>query len=292
MEQLEHPFFIKLFQTFQDRNTLYFMMEVCLGGDFFGYLRHKFHFEDLVARFYAGCVVELLDHLHSLDIIYRDLKPENLLLDREGYIKMVDFGFAVYIGTGRTYTLCGTPDYMCPEIVAGRGHSKPVDCWTLGVLIFEMLAGYPPFYDQDPMKQYQKIQLSEVAYPSHFSPEAKDLIGQLLQKNPHRRIGVGKDGWERVKAHRWFQGLDWKALRAKKIKAPYIPVVKSDVDLDNFHKYPVPPEEVIPYIDDGSHWSDEFGPFTDGVPIPAASVAGPAAPPPSPRRGAGASPAD
>jgi serine/threonine protein kinase len=284
MEQLEHPFIINLYQTFQDPNTVYFRMEVCLGGDFFGYLRERGNFEEGVARFYSGCVVELLEHLHSLDIIYRDLKPENLLLDREGYVKMIDFGFACWIGSGRTFTLCGTPDYMCPEIVAGRGHGKGVDCWTLGILLYEMLAGYPPFYDQDPMREYQKIQTSEVEFPSHFTPEAKDLIQQLLQKNPSKRLGVGKDGWQRVKKHKWFKDFDWKALYEKKIKAPYVPNVKIDIDMDNFHKYPVPPEEVVPYVDDGTGWCEDFGPWIDAGATPHAAVQLPSSPSPrSPR---------
>jgi len=259
MEQLNHPLIIRLHQTYKDKKTLYFLMEVSLGGDFFGYLREKFNFAEKVARFYAGCVVLILEHMHSMDIIYRDLKPENLLIDQNGYIKMIDFGFACWIGNGRTFTLCGTPDYMAPEIVAGKGHGKGVDLWTLGVLIYEMLAGYAPFYDEDPMKMYEKISSGFIAFPEQFSKEAKEVIWELLQQNSNKRLGVGKDGFKRLKKHPWFKGLDWAALLGGKIKAPYVPIIKNPEDLTNFHQYSMPPEVEAVYIDDKSGWDNDFG---------------------------------
>jgi len=259
MEQLNHPFIIRLYQTYKDRRNLYFLMEVSLGGDFFGYLREKFNFPEKTARFYAACVVLILEHMHSLDIIYRDLKPENLLIDQYGYVKMIDFGFACWIGNGRTFTLCGTPDYMAPEIVAGKGHGKGVDLWTLGVLIYEMLAGYAPFYDEDPMKMYEKISSGFIAFPEHFSKEAKEVIWELLQQNPNKRLGVGKDGFKRLKKHSWFRGLDWNALAGLKIKAPYTPNIKNPEDLSNFHQYSTPPEPEPTDVDDRSGWDAEFG---------------------------------
>jgi len=259
MEQVNHPFIIRLHQTYKDKKLLYFLMEVSLGGDFFGYLREKFNFPDKQAKFYAACVVLILEHMHNLDIIYRDLKPENLLVDQFGYVKMIDFGFACWIGNGRTYTLCGTPDYMSPEIVAGKGHGKGVDLWTLGVLIYEMLAGYAPFYDDEPMKMYEKISSGFIAFPEHFSKEAKEVIWELLQQNPNKRLGVGRDGFKRLKRHSWFKGVDWQALQERKIKAPYIPNIKSPEDISNFHQYSTPLEPELNYVDDKSGWDADFG---------------------------------
>jgi len=265
MEQLNHPFIIRLYQTFKDKKNLYFLMEVSLGGDFFGYLREKFNFpEKTQARFYAAGVVLILEHMHNLDIIYRDLKPENLLVDQHGYVKMVDFGFACWIGTGRTFTLCGTPDYMAPEIVAGKGHGKGVDLWTLGVLIYEMLAGYAPFYDEEPMKMYEKISSGFIQFHEFFTPEAKAIIWELLQQNPNKRLGVGKDGFKRLKKHAWFKGFDWAALQAGKIKAPYVPTIKDPEDLTNFHQYSTPAEPELTYHDDKSGWDNEFGEEVSG----------------------------
>lgn len=171
---LDHPFILKLEKTFKDANTLYMLLELVQGGELFSLLAN--HEDGRLpsrhARFYAGCVTSALEHMHSMDILYRDLKPENMLIDAEGYIKvnrccsgcrwvflllscgvscdlvqMVDMGFAKVVKTGRTYTLCGTPEYLAPEIVMGQGHHKGVDYWALGVLIFEMLCGYSPFAD-------------------------------------------------------------------------------------------------------------------------------------------------
>eukprot|EP00457_Paulinella_chromatophora_P001846 gb/GEZN01001848.1/.p1 GENE.gb/GEZN01001848.1/~~gb/GEZN01001848.1/.p1 ORF type:complete len:833 (-),score=119.81 gb/GEZN01001848.1/:203-2701(-) len=261
MAQLNHPFIVHLYKTFMDKDTLYFLMEVCLGGDFFGYLRERFNFSENEGRFYAGCVVLLLEYLHSKDIIYRDLKPENLLIDPRGYLKMIDFGFATCIGNGRTHTLCGTPDYMAPEIVMSKGHGKGVDCWTLGVLIFEMQAGYPPFYDQDPMKQYQKIRQGHVECPSHFSPSLRDLVLGLLQLEPHKRLGNGLNGWERARAHPWFKGFSWEKLLKQKYKAPYTPKLKGSTDVSNFHKYPTPQEDIVPFKETADRWEKDFGPM-------------------------------
>ena len=156
METLQHPFLNTFHGTFQSRNKLHFLLEPCLGGELFTVLRQRRLFPEDAARFYAASVVLAFAYMHSKDTVYRDLKPENLMLTAEGYLKVADFGFAKKI-TGKTWTLCGTPDYLAPEIVASRGHGKGVDWWTLGVLIFEMLASYPPFYDEDQIRTYNKI---------------------------------------------------------------------------------------------------------------------------------------
>jgi len=258
MMMFDHPFLVKLFATYKDKHKLYFLGEVCLGGELFSVLRERTLFDEETAKFYAASVLVAFEYMHSLNIVYRDLKPENLLLDKDGFLKVTDFGFAKDITAGRTWTLCGTPDYLAPEIVAGKGHGKGVDWWTLGIFIYEMLASYPPFYDEDPMKTYAKIMHGAVSYPSHFSKEAVALIKKLLQHKPTKRLGVVKGGAAEIKKHPWFKGLDWDALVARRVRPPIVPKIKHNKDLSNFDQFDQDVAEVEPYVDDGSKWDEEF----------------------------------
>lgn len=259
MAQLKHPFLITLHQTFKDQDRLYFLLEPVLGGELFTILRSQTLFDENTARFYAACVTSAFEYMQESDIIYRDLKPENLLVDSEGFIKITDFGFAKKITTGRTWTLCGTPDYLAPEIVAGKGHGKGVDWWTLGILIYEMLASYPPFYDEDPMRTYAKIMAGDVTYPSHFSKPAVSLIKKLLNAKSTKRLGVVKGGAKLIKKHPWFEPLDFEKLNERALKAPMIPNIKNAMDLSNFDADPDEEEEpFVPYTDDGSNWDADF----------------------------------
>eukprot|EP00362_Geleiidae_sp_MMETSP1317_P001366 CAMPEP_0201283840 /NCGR_PEP_ID=MMETSP1317-20130820/50897_1 /ASSEMBLY_ACC=CAM_ASM_000770 /TAXON_ID=187299 /ORGANISM="Undescribed Undescribed, Strain Undescribed" /LENGTH=153 /DNA_ID=CAMNT_0047601591 /DNA_START=201 /DNA_END=662 /DNA_ORIENTATION=- len=153
MANISHPFLVNLYGFAQDERYLYFMLECIQGGELFTYLRNIGKLDSLHARFYGATVTTMFEYLHSKNIIYRDLKPENLLIEHTGYLKLTDFGFAKVVES-RTYTLCGTPEYLAPEILLNKGHGKPVDWWTLGILIYEMLAGIDPFTDEDPMAIY------------------------------------------------------------------------------------------------------------------------------------------
>jgi len=266
---LDHPFIIRLYTTFRDEHRLFFLLEPCLGGDLFSVLREKTLFDEDTARFYSACVISAFEFMHDRNIVYRDLKPENLLIDAEGYLKVTDFGFAKDISSGRTWTLCGTPDYLAPEIVAGKGHNKGVDWWTVGIFIYEMLASYAPFYDEDPMKTYEKIVHGEITFPSHFSKEVISLIKKLLNRKPFKRLGMEKAGATAIKRHPWFKGFDWDALYEKKLAAPMVPVIKDNCDMSNIDDYDNPspdagarfPPPVEPYVDDGTNWDLEFGPL-------------------------------
>jgi len=257
MQNMEHPFLIQLFNTYKDKDRLYFLLELCLGGELFTVLREKTLFDEDTARFYAASVILAFEYMHDMNIIYRDLKPENLLLDKDGFLKVTDFGFAKDISSGRTWTLCGTPDYLAPEIVAGKGHGKGVDWWTLGIFIYEMLASYPPFYDEDPMKTYAKIMAGNVTFPTFFSKEAVSLIKKLLQTKATKRLGCLKGGAKQIKKHAWFKNFDWDALVSKRVQPPIIPKIKGNLDLSNFDSYPED-DQIEPYIDDGSNWDSEF----------------------------------
>jgi len=259
MEELNHPSIIKIYSTFKDKDRLYFLLEPVLGGDLFNVLRDKALFSESTARFFAANVVLAIEYMHSKNIIYRHLYPENLLLDKYGYLKIVDFGFAKDISaTGRTLTLVGTGEYLAPELIAGGGHGKAVDWWTLGIFIYEMLASYTPFYHQNPQELYVKIRKGDFDFPLHFSKEAISIVKKLLHPEPSKRLGVAKSGIKLVKKHRWFKDIDWIELENRKIKAPIVPKIKNDIDLGNFSQYAEEREEGKPYVDNGTNWDAEF----------------------------------
>jgi len=242
LDCLDHPFVVQLVGTFQDKRYLYMVLEYVVGGEFFTHLRKAGRFENAVSKFYAAQIVMIFDYLHKQDFIYRDLKPENLLLDNTGYIKITDFGFAKQVAF-KTYTLCGTPEYIAPEVLLNKGHGKGVDWWTLGILIYEMLAGQPPFVDDDPMNIYHQILAGKIAFPRHFDRNAKNLIKKLLTADLTKRYGCLKGGAEDIKKHRWFSHTDWNGLFEKKLTAPIIPTVKGEADTSNFDPYPESTEE-------------------------------------------------
>jgi serine/threonine protein kinase len=248
LERLHHPFIVDLAGTFQDEKCLYMALEFVTGGEFYSYLRSEKRLDSPTAKFYATQVVLFLEYIHSQDVCYRDLKPENILFDRHGYIKMVDFGFSKKISF-KSYTLCGTPEYMAPEIILSSGHGKGVDWWALGVLCYELQVGQPPWIDGDgtkgPMGIYQQILSSKpVKYPKFIEPEAKAIMKLLLEPDLTRRYGCLKDGAGDVKRHPWFNELNWGAIYDKELTAPYLPKLGGDVlegsyaDCSNFDPFP------------------------------------------------------
>jgi cGMP-dependent protein kinase len=223
---VDHPFIAKLIRTFKDEKRLYFLLEYVHGLTLNFIMTHVGLLSNSDSQFYMGSLILVLEYLHERDIIYRDLKPENVMVDVNGYIKLIDFGTATDI-KGRTYTLVGTPHYMAPEVIVGKGYNKNADLWSLGICLYEFLCGRVPFgeEEEDPYKIYEEILDMNLIFPIDIDPPAdtaKSLIQQLLSKFPEMRTG---GSIESIKKHEWFEGFDWEGLIKQTLVAPYTPDV-------------------------------------------------------------------
>lgn len=260
MAIVDHPFLVRLHATASDQNFVYFLLEPCLGGELFCLLNDEERISVKQSQFYAASITLAFEYMHSQNILYRDLKPENILLDKEGYIKITDFGFAKQTSK-RTYTFCGTPDYVAPEIVKNSGHGVGVDWWCLGILIFEMLSGETPFYTElGPNAMYKRIISNDpIIYPVYFTKDSKDILEGLLAKKPNRRLGVTIGGADNVKKHKWFEGFDFEALIERRLKAPFIKPVKNNQDLTNFEEDSDDDDDDYDEYDEPKHtWDNVF----------------------------------
>ncbi|CAD7940719.1 unnamed protein product [Amoebophrya sp. A25] len=258
----DSKFIIALYQTFKSKEHLYFLLEPAMGGELFAtYHKRRFHGSVSKARFYSASVIYAFEHLHERNIIFRDLKPENLLLDVKGYCKLTDMGLAKILTTGKTYTTCGTPDYFAPEVIQQTGMNRAVDWWTLGILIHELLSGHAPFDAKDPMETYQKIVrgINSVSFSYRDrDPEGMDLVKNLLKHCPSERLPMRSGGTQNLKNHNWYKNFDFDGLVKHESKPPYIPEVKGNTDMSNFRaqEADLPPQ--IPYKDPGTGWDDHF----------------------------------
>jgi len=230
LQKLVHPFLVNLNFAFQTEDKLYFIMDYINGGELFFHLQKEEKFSDERVRFYCSEIVCGLEYLHNCGVLYRDLKPENILLTEDGHICMTDFGISkegLVSDNDRTATFCGTPEYLAPEILQGKTYGKPVDWWSFGTLMFEMLTGLPPFYSQDVQEMYNKIMNDKLVFPPHVSPEARSLLTALLERNPDKRLQDPKI----IKAHPYFKGLDWEKVVRKECNPPFVPNVKGKTDV-------------------------------------------------------------
>lgn len=264
---VNHPFVIKLYQTFKDAHRLYMLLEMVQGGELFSRMQVSEHrgVEGVLPEedncFYAAGVADALVHLHERNIVYRDLKPENLLIDAQGYVKVVDFGFAKVI-RDRSYTLCGTPEYLAPELISGKGHNRGVDYWALGILIFEMACGYTPFMDDDDdqLRIARNIIRKDLEFPDFVTSQPlMDLVRKLLTRDLARRLGMLRGGASEIKYHPFFAGIDWDDLLALRITSPWQPSIRSKDDTGCFDEYDED-EQLEHYHPDGSAtpWDNDF----------------------------------
>ncbi|XP_044757837.1 cGMP-dependent protein kinase, isozyme 1-like [Coccinella septempunctata] len=256
----EHPFIIKLHKTFRDDMYIYMLFEACLGGQVWEILMKNGFFNDETSRFIAASAIEALDYLHRKKIIYRDLKTDNMVIDQNGYVKLVDFGLSKHLGfTGRTWSFCGTPCNIAPEIILNFGHDRAVDYWALGLMIYELLSGCSAFSDSNPRRAYEQIMDGidsiDFSYLIVGRP-AEDLIKKLCRQEPTERIGYRTI--EDIREHRWFQGFDWKALISKSIKPPkcIVPSLKHPADISYVH--PLEVDYTYTPIKEESNWDQAF----------------------------------
>jgi len=232
---VRHPFLVNLFACFQTKDHVCFVMEYAPGGDLMMHI-HEEVFSEARTMFYSGCVILGLQYLHEHDIVYRDLKLDNLLLDADGYVKIADFGLCKEgMGFGqKTGTFCGTPEFLAPEVLTETSYTRSVDWWGLGVLIFEMLVGESPFPGDDEEEVFDSIVNDEVRYPRFLSNDSIALMRRLLRKNPERRLGSSQRDAEDIKKQPFFKDMKWESLLNRKLKAPFIPTVKHAEDVSNF----------------------------------------------------------
>jgi len=229
LQKLVHPFLVNLVYAFQTPDKLYFIMDYINGGELFYHLQKEEKFTDDRVRFYCAEIICGLEYLHSSHVLYRDLKPENILLTEDGHICMTDFGISkegLVSDNDKTVTFCGTPEYLAPEILQGKSYGKPVDWWSFGTLMYEMLTGLPPFYSQDVQEMYNKIMNDKLVFPPHVSSEARSLLQALLERNPDKRLQDPRV----IKAHPYFKGIDWDAIVRKEVEPPFVPNVKGKTD--------------------------------------------------------------
>eukprot|EP01084_Bolivina_argentea_P236805 398133_1 len=233
-------FCLQLISTFQNDKYVYFLTEAVLGGDLFHFLEQNANkIKIKYVQFYAACIVEAFEHLHSMNIIYRDLKLENILIDdNNGYLKLIDFGLIKKMDYNFSNTLCGTSEYLAPEVITGYIQSFTVDWWSLGILIYEMIFGNTPF-ESDENNIYESILCSKIIFPKNVNIDEniKDFINKLLEKNPNKRLGNGINGSKDVKKHEFFQDIDFNKLQQRMIASPFIPKLKSLMDTSNFDQF-------------------------------------------------------
>jgi len=223
--RINNPFIVSLKYSFQTEDKLYMILDYIAGGELFYHLSDAERFVEQRARFYAAEIVVALGYIHKLNIVYRDLKPENLLLDMNGHICLTDFGLCKEgLGFGNvTHTFCGSPEYLAPEIFLGSGYDKTVDWWALGTLLYEMLSGLPPYFSEDIDEMNERILTEPLTFPKYFSDEARSLLKGLLDRNPKKRLGSGPTGVEDIKKHPFFRLIDWNKLENKEIEPPFRP---------------------------------------------------------------------
>ena len=253
---LSESLYIEKYQGFAlDEKYIYIVTELITGGCLFDYLRNekKFSFPQTVN--YAGQIVIMLETLHSKNIIYRDLRPENFLIDYKGFLRMIDFGFAK-VTENKTYTICGIPEYLAPEIILNIGYGREVDWWAFGCLVYEFLVGLSPFHEKDPIVSFKRILKGDLKFPSNFAPCAKSLIKHCLERDIGKRYGCLSRGVGDIKGHRFFAGFDWNGCAKQRGKQTYVPNLSNADDLTLLTIINEEEEEAMPVLSEKDLFED------------------------------------
>lgn len=237
LTKVVHPFIVQLRYSFQTKSKLYLILDFINGGHLFYHLYRQGIFSEDQARVYTAEIVSAVSHLHKSGIVHRDLKPENILMDAEGHVTLTDFGLAKEIDeSSRSNSMCGTTEYMAPEILLSKGHNKNADWWSIGILLYEMLSGKPPFTHASRKKLQEKIIKEKLKLLPRLSGEAHSLLKGLLQKDPCQRLGSGPNGADEVKSHKWFRTINWKKLEARELLPKFRPDVSGKDCTANFDR--------------------------------------------------------
>lgn len=254
LQSIDHPFLVPYIKHFKNNGHLFFVMEFVAGGDLFTLLKRLVRLNDYECRFWISQVILAFEYLHYVGIIFRDLKPENLLIDPYGYLKLTDFGFAKRIDNDKTSSICGTPEYFAPELIRHEPYSYSVDWWTLGILMYELLRGFTPFKAADYFKMSQKIVQGKIDYPSYFKSDTIDIVNNLLKTEVDQRLTSARE----IKNHNYFKKVDWQALLNREVNSPYVPQINKESDVSNFD-VDIPEEEIQHY--DHELYPQEFKDF-------------------------------
>jgi serine/threonine protein kinase len=222
LQGIGHPFLVPLLKTSMEGIRPILLFPYVSGGSLYAQLKKARKFPTATVLFFSAEIVSALSYLHSLSIVHRDLKPKNILLDKQGHVVIIDFGFSKKIQQ-RSSTMCGTQAYLAPEIIECVGHDKAVDWWALGIISYEMLVGYPPFFDDNPFLVSEKILSEKLKWPRRMDTVAKDVIEKLLDRDTRKRLGSKDIGGEEVKQHKFFTKLDWEDVYHKRLKPPIVP---------------------------------------------------------------------
>ena len=241
LTQINFPFIVEVKFAFQTDSKLFLVQEFIQGGDLFFHIHSGQKFSTQKTKFYLVEIILAIEFLHKNNMIYRDLKPENILIDSKGHIKLTDFGLSKIVTNieEKSFTICGTLQYIAPEIISGEGYNESVDWWSLGIIMYEMLTGKLPFkfnFDSQEEQNDLNIYDKKIKYPSWIEENAKDLINKLLNKNPEKRIGSGKEGAENIKKHPFFSDIDWNKALNKELRPPFIPKIENETDIKYFEK--------------------------------------------------------
>lgn len=234
---VHHPFIVGLNMAFQTKANLFFILDYCAGGELFFHLGKVGRFTEDRSKFYAAQIILALEYVHQKGVIYRDLKPENVLLDEHGNVRLTDFGLSkegVSDHSTGANSFCGTPEYIAPEVLQRQGHGRAVDWWSLGALLYEMITGLPPFYSRNRETMFDKIMNADLTFPQQLSESAKDLLAKLLLRDPKLRLGSGEGDAADIKRHPFFHDVDWNLLMNGKLYAPWKPNVSGSLDTSQF----------------------------------------------------------